>query len=359
MNKKIYKMKIKSLSPIFIGSSSKYEVFDYIFDKNTNKIYLIDNRQIIKNFSDPGNAISYLNELHEVISKPSSNDDFQAKYIKLFKKYDIDYKSISYRTINNNSNRISKIESAIANNGNLYIPASTIKGAIINCIEANILYNSSEIKSKYINGISEDKSANRRLLNSLNNDLKNKSNKYNSISISDAFCDGNPLSSIVDVVEMRYKGSINTKPNKGYNNYEVIDKRQEFECTIDLTGCDGYNIETLKNDLIKAFALIKNNYLDTFQLDNLRNIPLPKDNEIPLLLGKHTGLVSKTYYYGLETNMFSIYKHITPKRRKTASKTVIKTVPSNIRLFKYGSEDYYLPGLCVIEFEELNYNEDL
>ena len=44
-----YKVNIRTLTPVHIGSGEKYSQLDYVFDKNKKKVFIIDFNKIIAN----------------------------------------------------------------------------------------------------------------------------------------------------------------------------------------------------------------------------------------------------------------------------------------------------------------------
>lgn len=373
MKKSIYKVQIITKSPLFVGEGLTYSIFDYIDDDH--KIYLLDLPKIIHELTKRGTVEDYLNELEKLMenigSKKMDNIKVQKEYKSLLWDFFIDFKKFSYRITDNNATRVRQIETPINDKGIPYIPGSSIKGAILGCAKKALLSESEPIIDQAERQLFQrtnteslamprpiDKSALKKLDNKVNELVK----LFRKLSISDAYATSSVVTSVVDVVEVRYKGSVN-EPNQAYNNYEVIQENQTFECYIDLTNCNELTIGRLESIMKESFEIQKQYYLKYFQLEELHGVYLGNELVAPIQIGKHTGLVSKTYYAVFKEDMSKIYSNLIKRRGKQIRNTRHQVqhgnstyiLPKNIRLFKNASGDYHLPGLCSLKFEECEY----
>lgn len=143
---KAYKMKLTTLSPVFVGSGEKLSSLDYIYDFSRGELKLIDEQRFSK-----------------FLLKNNLLDDFMNyilnnKNVKLFEwgkkanldlvKYDIFKKSYKYSKedtkIRNDINLFIKNSC-----GNAYIPGTSLKGVIRTAILQKKLNDNPEVKNKY------------------------------------------------------------------------------------------------------------------------------------------------------------------------------------------------------------------
>ncbi len=143
---KRYKMKLTTLSPVFIGSGEALSGLDYFFDNSKNQLNIIDENKIAK----------YLNQNHLIdgFIKYIANK----KDVKFFEwakinninpsKLDI-YKKI-YKYSSKDIKVLNKVNLIIRNTaGKAYIPGSSIKGAIRTAILIKKLKENPELRLKY------------------------------------------------------------------------------------------------------------------------------------------------------------------------------------------------------------------
>jgi CRISPR-associated protein Csm5 len=140
---KTYKMKLTTLSPVFIGGGEELSALDYCYDKNSHQLKIIDEEKFAK----------FLVEKHLL-------DDFMNfvmsnKNAKLYnwgksKNITLINCPIYKKTYNNIDIKSNDINLFVKDNHDkAYIPGSSIKGAIRTAVLSQMLKESPEISRKY------------------------------------------------------------------------------------------------------------------------------------------------------------------------------------------------------------------
>ncbi len=137
-----YDLFITGLSPVYIGSGDKYSTLDYI--EKENKIHILDFERILAQI--PFEAID---DLTNDILENFQNNIWNGNVEDFLNKYNINWQNYvekSYELIGSiGRNEINKF---IKVGEKIYIPGSSIKGAIRTAILFNILKNKSNKKEK-------------------------------------------------------------------------------------------------------------------------------------------------------------------------------------------------------------------
>ena len=373
---KTYKIKLITISPVFIGGGEKLSSLDYLYDFNKGELKLIDEQKFSK-FLQKNNLLD--NFINYILNN---------KFIKLFEwaktvnldltKYDIFKKSYKYSKSDNKVRN--DINLFIKNNlGHAYIPGSSIKGVIRTAILQKKLNENPEIKNKY-KSIFEQALKNRKIkeLEKIEKDIEkdliciSMPNKFKK-EIADVFRG----IQVTDSKEFKetdlnlYKKSDYTLGDDKIHQLPIYREclksyiQTEFNITIDtnITKELGISIEYI----FKALGEYTDNWhkiISCFENDIDRfNLFLPSDEEeytANFCIGGGAGFLTKTIAYSIldkETAKNSIRSYLDLAFKKNsypAHKHVErdkKISPRTLKLAKEG-EDYINLGWCNISLAE-------
>lgn len=143
----VYKITMTGLSPVHIGSGSTYSQLDYI--SKQNKIYILDFNKILEEI--PAESID---DLTKDIIENFNKNIWKGNVEEFLSKYNIDWKKFiekEYDLIG----KIGKneINQFIKTGDNIYIPGSSIKGAIRTAILFHILKTHPDKRDQILNNI--------------------------------------------------------------------------------------------------------------------------------------------------------------------------------------------------------------
>ncbi|MEI0701687.1 type III-A CRISPR-associated RAMP protein Csm5 [Brachyspira intermedia] len=386
-----YKITVKTLTPVFVGSGEELNKTMYVYDNKTNKVLIIhkeklynflkvkdenEDKKIFEKFSedcikDNFSISNFLNEIgcSYIISdfiNRSKNDNSIFKYFLEYRDNDI---------IDNNKESLNFINTFIKSSNVPYIPGSSIKGAIRTAIIADSIIKNKDKLKKYI----EDKDI--KGLSNLENkvieefilkDKKyiNKNKLFNSIHVSDS----EPIPIYYDekkeqsnfFIGNRYDYSLKTndilpmsiqleflKPNTIFTFYLSIDKffSEIFDIYYILNSLNQYfNIYKNTVDLFPdIYTITKNQYHDYKDSKNAN-----------IFIGGHNGYFTKNILYsagkfpedneGVEIKNIAekIKKHIRKEDEYLEEDYDIEVSPRTLRFTKYNGL-YYDIGICSIE----------
>jgi CRISPR-associated protein Csm5 len=296
-NKKI--LKITTLSPLNIGNGDKYTNLDYYIEGNKAKI--IDIEKMMESIED----INKINEMQNLIKHNMGNNRLTISVRELYEGigiYPDKYisKKIDCKIKEDASVQVAKF---INQNGNYYIPGSSLKGAI---------------RTAYIFDY-YDKNIN-KLVNILKNrDNTKKGNEVVKIAIGDIKDDFFKHLLITDsgfispenfeFIETRRYNIENKKRNKSnvYGNKEckeVLKRNSNFNVELTIKKDFPKNFEEIKsmcNKLTRTIIKFEmdNKYLPQslkdFYKNNILN-NLNNDNTFYLAVGSGSSYLSKTIY---------------------------------------------------------------
>ena len=137
MDSKVYKCKIKTLSPVHIGSGKKYRPSEYINSKAKLKGEVFNT---IKRIDFANFYMSLEGNKQERFLANLSNPNYKLEqdYPKISKEF-TRYTAINKSSISKENNIAPEISEHIKTSDNVYIPGSSIKGAIKTAIFYDIL----------------------------------------------------------------------------------------------------------------------------------------------------------------------------------------------------------------------------
>lgn len=300
---KHYKMKLKTLAPLYIGSGKEVTKKQYIFANN--KIYVVDVPKFLKFIADKNLTDKYMTFLQ--------NDDPRIKLKDFLEKYGIrNYDDITAYVLKgveniDNKRSLKNVSLCIKNAYNEpYIPGSSIKGMLRTVILWNMIYDTPEDDRK-LQGIKKDakheaktsdgRSIKRnlgRISDILEKNYLTKNIEEKDVSIMRGLIvgDSKPVSldnivlcQKIDVSPNGKEKTINTMRECIRPNVDI-----EFDLTID-SSVLGFDIETL-------LKYIENYSKDYYQL---MMYPFKNVEEIDnsMFLGGGAGYFSKTVSYNL------------------------------------------------------------
>jgi len=339
MKIKTYKLKLKTLSNLHIGSGETLLTFDYLIDNN--KFYYIDENLLTSKLVENNLEDKFIN----IINNTNYNKYRNLKYI--FNQLNImDYKEITKKIYSGNiakqrANR--NIEKFIRNgNDELYIPGSSIKGFMSNVLKLN-------------------------------------QNKAKNLSISDSkvINEKNIFITTVNYFSEIYgkKRKRNPLPKDGQSNYvEFIKPNTEVEFVVKMP-------EEYLTKFIKNLKIYNNNYYEHF-IQHFAETNEKFDytnfeehdsyiNDNVFRIGKYTNFLLKTehlnYKYKSEYELFDklvkgnlrnfFGTRINKRNREMFEKSDdLALYPISMKLSITPNNHYFENGVCKYSFEELKWD---
>ena len=144
------KLEITGLSPIYIGSGDKYSQLDYVNDGN--KIHVIDFSKILDQI-----PLESIDDFTNEITANFKNNVWRGEVKEFLEKYEVDWKDYvekSYELVGEiGKNEINQFVKTL---DQIYIPGSSVKGAIRTSILYQILKNHPNKRAQISDYISRD-----------------------------------------------------------------------------------------------------------------------------------------------------------------------------------------------------------
>ena len=304
---KCYRVKIKTLAPVHIGSGQEIQKSEYVYDKESGMLYVMDTYKLFEGLS----KFNLLDRFEEFILKSpeSTMTDFVAgNGITAYK----DWAAYSYY-VGKAKKYANPIKGFVKDAyGMPYIPGSSLKGAIRNALLSTILrqknegftYIASETENerKGYNYLSKQSSElDIKVFHAARKDEKDEpytkiNNAVNSKMRGLIISDSKPLSKDSLIVcrkeDMLKDGT--TKSISLLRECIAPNTELEFTMTID-SDVFKYSAETLEVAVKNQYNYIKTSFMDKFSAD----IKNDKLNGALLFIGGGTGYVSKTATYSL------------------------------------------------------------
>ena len=178
MQNLIYNLEITGLSPVFIGSGDLYSQLDYISEND--KIHLIDFEKLLTII--PPESID---DLTNAISENFRNNRWEGNVQRFLESYHLrwrDFIQKSYDLVGEVGQN--ELQQFIKTGERIYLPGSSVKGALRTCILFNILANNSRLREQENNNILRffnDRNIQKRFSGDAKKDL------LRALSISDSF----------------------------------------------------------------------------------------------------------------------------------------------------------------------------
>ena len=151
---KRYRMKITAIGPIHVGVGKKLKKIEYIYDKQNNRVYVLDATKTYSYLEQEGK----LGRFQEYILSPEKgykNEDNSKDIFSFLLKENISketwekWKRYDYGITEREDTSLNEIHSFVKDaNGNPYIPGSSIKGMIRTALLAYLVGNKVEGSNK-------------------------------------------------------------------------------------------------------------------------------------------------------------------------------------------------------------------
>lgn len=306
---KKYEVTITTKGPVYIGSGKDINKKEYYVEKNEKKIYIFDMIKFFDGISKLKLEKKYQEYLFNSKNNKNLNDFFFDNKVKkdTFLKwvdYKLDYSDIYDEKTFKNRN----INTFIKESGNnIYIPGSSLKGAIRTALlTEDIIKN----KNKYSNFIGK----------SINDTLSKKVEEvaFNTLGVSDVKKDAvNDIMSCIRVsdseivskkrmmVAQRKDFKAKNKKKNGSKEekkvlpifYECIKPNTNIKTTITIDTSKQKDLDI--NRIISAIETYSNNQFENY---GSKFKDVDKYSKKTLILGGYSGFVSKTVNYALYKN---------------------------------------------------------
>lgn len=135
IEKESYKLSIQGLSPLYIGSGDTYSQLDYI--STEGKIHILDFNKILSSIPE-----EVIDDLTNDITENFHNNRWQGNVEEFLNKYDINWREFVEKSYELQGKiGTNEINQFIKTGDFIYIPGSSIKGAIRTSILSDILEN--------------------------------------------------------------------------------------------------------------------------------------------------------------------------------------------------------------------------
>lgn len=130
----IFKLKLTTLSPIHIGCQDTLSPYmDFIYEDR--KVYLIDERKLMRFFKEQEDLDTILDQYLEIIGQQAgSNISGKSNLRDFFGRYGLNIEDFASTKLQANGSIAQVIQKTIHTSGRPYIPGSTLKGAIRTCL---------------------------------------------------------------------------------------------------------------------------------------------------------------------------------------------------------------------------------
>jgi len=340
-----FKVGLETFTPIHIGCGEEYYPFEYFVDDKEKKLFVVDENSLLDRVESKGK----LDEFTKLASSYTKTNDSLLSFIKSFAydnyrySVDIEHSAFGYITKQTAAFRAG-ISRFIRNryDDNVYIPGSTIKGALRNAV---IDFFMRRLEMRFKDEDSAKKIDRKTLLSRVRKDCYKLNDflamdEYGNFAQKDImkFVKVSDFLPVGDIKQKVYKVFSIGKPKNGIRDIknipdilECVDRKSRFEgdITIHTQFLENLN-KILKNFQLKPLNNISEKTLSTWMrqvyinrvylwednyfafdanvkvngeetyhnsyLNKLKNFKLVKveDNMFYLKLGKHGGAVSKT-----------------------------------------------------------------
>lgn len=330
MKRETYKVTIRTLGPVHIGSGRSLDNSDYIYDPSTQMIHVINGRKFVQFLNAHNQLTNYLNDV-EKKGRRLNLYTYLTKSTKLPDKWD-EFIEYSMRIYAPDKNKLNTIQPFIRDSMNYaYLPGSSLKGAIRSILVGN----------------KRDRDTNQLMGN---------------ILVSDSA----PIDDQSLVVYQ--KVDMNKKENPLSLYRECIDVDQAIVTYITINH-GVTSIDELKNRLSLYYRNYYNKYLIgfeqtdagkvVFEENKVPSVPNQQDDEQVMFLGGGVGFAYKTTHYQrynkrkAREEAFNVlrqrFRHVYGK---------FTHVPENVPIVLKGTRNTltdtpYLQGACSISFTKV------
>ena len=148
---KRYRMKITALGPIHVGDGKKLKKIEYIYDKQNNRVFVLDTTKTYSFLEKEGKLCRFQEHILSPEKDRYKDEDNSKDIFSFLLKENISkeiwesWKSYDYGITEREDKRLKEIHSFAKDaNGNPYIPGSSIKGMIRTALLAYLIGNKVE-----------------------------------------------------------------------------------------------------------------------------------------------------------------------------------------------------------------------
>ncbi len=361
-----YKVKLKTIGPLFIGDGGTLAKSEYVLNRNVNKVYVIDTLKMYNGLK----RLNLLNEYEKFVMKGNADLYYFIKENNLLKEYE---KWSKYSYYIDKAILRSRFEiKTFIKDAYLkpYVPGSSLKGAVRNAmLNGELIENNSEYKGIAAE-VSNERFRNRtgymrvpsnKIELSLKYIKDNKDEDTYSIFSGFMVSDSKPLSEN-DIILC---GKKDVSPNGKVSNIPILRECIKPGTTIEFTvKIDRKKFNYNAEDIYKYINIMYNNTKNKF-LSSFKSISADRINiKNPIYVGGGSGYVSKTATYSLFENKDRAVKvtseilHNTTPRAKKADLDhrldfeKYRVSPRKRKCTEYRGETYDF-GLCSVNFEPI------
>lgn len=368
MSLKTYTIKLKTIGPVHIGMGETIRKQEYIYEKNASLVHFVDGKKMTKFFNEKGILNAFLNYISDYKERADlaaflKDNKIKKEEWKMFVTYSEHVNQgkrhttgQSIKSFESNTKPLNDIHKMVRDGqGSVYIPGSSLKGALRTAIQGK-------------RGIIEDtiaNKANRFHHVALENKQIDSKETINEIFKKIKIGDSNSVSD--SDIEIYQKIDINKKAKAMPLYRECIKEGTElnFTMTIEDEVLSGYELENIIRVFYKKYwekwasrfekTIAGKEIFDSGVLPNDKEA---REKKAVLFVGGGSGFVSKTLYYQInnekiaKSNSFKVLKN---KFEQFYGK--MRTQPNNVPIILKGTVNtsqnrWYQFGACEIQISE-------
>ncbi len=372
-----YRMKLKILSPVFVGGGEESELnkLEYILDKKNRKILVLDENKWSQFLNQSRLLEDYMNHiiLLSKVQKSRKGErppQFRGAVAEWLQRKNIPMNRIQQcvkYSVKTDLYKPHDLKCFIKDKDmKPYIPGSSIKGAIRTALLHYIVKGSPDIK-KYFwenqkNGEIDTEYLEEFVFNQIKRLEEINSDIMNAIQVSDS----NPIENDNLIVLQKHdytlKNGGKVNPLTLYREYLKPGSETNFNLTIDTSMLSGSKLESYVNSYqslntsIASYPGFLYGYEKKFHDKFRQKVVFPDKSLANLSLGGGSGFISKTIIHALapdETEAKNKIKNILqrkfPKHNHKGADQYFS--PRTLKLAKYNNQ-YHLIGWCHIGVDE-------
>ncbi len=137
-----FKITLETVTPIHIGSGQEYYPTEYYIDKNSKRLYVVDEGKLLDNVENGGELNKFIELSSTYTTKNSALLEFIKKYSSNAYRYIVNLESRAFKYLTSRESAFSSGVSKFIRNSyddKLYIPGSTFKGSLRNAFIDRII----------------------------------------------------------------------------------------------------------------------------------------------------------------------------------------------------------------------------
>ena len=316
------RLEITGVSPVFIGSGDLYSQLDYVVENQ--KLHLLNFDSLLNEI-----PLNLIDDLTKNISDNFSNNRWEGDVKTFLEDYDLDWKKHveqSHELIGEIGKN--ELHQFIKTSDRLYIPGSSVKGAIRTCILFSILKNNPALRNREESTILRyfsDRNFQDLIRTSANDDLLraliisdlhlSDPTNYTKIMESSVYHLENKENTIpifYEVLDEGFRGSGSIKINKHLIENDVL-KTQYFDLTISslMKAVNEFSQEIIAHEL-NTFQSQKDDNLSqiiSFYTSLDQQIKNLGKNECILRIGQGSSVLAVTLFLNFQDNKRIVQKY--------------------------------------------------